>query len=155
MFLREVFGGRYTPKPNITAFPNANNYDELYITGPITVRSTCAHHLQNITGHCWIGVFPGKEVIGLSKFNRLVDWIASRPQIQEEMTVQIADAIEEETKAAGVAVIMKAEHHCMTHRGVREHESDMTTSVMRGKFRKDPSLKQELLQLVSTMKGHD
>jgi GTP cyclohydrolase I len=154
MFLREVFGGRYTPKPNITAFPNANNYDELYITGPITVRSTCAHHLEPIVGKCWVGIFPGKNVIGLSKFNRLVDWVASRPQIQEEMTIQIADEIEKETQAEGIAVVVKAEHMCMTMRGVKEHDSDMTSSVMRGKMRDDPNLKQEFFHLLSGMKGY-
>ena len=152
MFIRETFRGRYANPPKVTAFPNAGNYDELYVTGPITIRSTCAHHFQNIVGRCYIGVFPGRNVIGLSKFNRVVDWIASRPQIQEEMTIQIADSIERETEAEGVAVLMQAEHHCMTHRGVKEHESDMTTSVMRGKFRTDASLKQEFFSIVGKMK---
>lgn len=152
MFLNEIFHGRYEPQPKITAFPNANAYDEVYVTGPITIRSTCAHHFQAIKGKAYIGVFPGKNVIGLSKFNRITDWIASRPQIQEEMTVQIADAVEEATKADGVAVLVQAEHLCMTHRGVKEHESDMTTSIMRGKFRDDPSLKQEFFNIVARMK---
>ena len=125
MMVREVFAGRYEPKPNVTAFPNINDYDELYITGPIKIRSTCAHHFQPIVGNCWIGIKPAKNVIGLSKFNRLVDWIASRPQIQEEMTVQFADVIQEETKAESIAVIVKAEHMCLTHRGVKEHESEI------------------------------
>jgi GTP cyclohydrolase I len=153
MFVHETFYGRYQPKPRVTAFPNASSYDELYMTGPIRIRSTCAHHFQPIVGNCWIGVFPGENVIGLSKFNRLVDWIVRRPQIQEEMTVQIADLIESETKAAGVAVVVKAEHMCLTHRGVNEHESDMTTSVMRGVFKQDPALKSEFLQLLKGMKG--
>lgn len=153
MFVYETFYGRYSKKPRVTAFPNASSYDELYITGPISIRSTCAHHFQPIVGNCWIGVFPGKNVIGLSKFNRLVDWVVRRPQIQEEMTVQIADLIEEETKAEGVAVIVKAEHMCLTHRGVNEHESDMTTSVIRGVFKENPILKSEFLQLLKGMKG--
>lgn len=152
MFVKEIFKGRYANPPKITAFPNVTEYDELYVTGPITIRSTCAHHFQNIVGKAYIGVFPGKNVIGLSKFNRITDWIASRPQIQEEMTMQIADAIEKETKADGVAVLVQAEHHCMTHRGVKEHESDMTTSVMRGAFRQDPSLKQEFFNIIHKMK---
>ena len=153
MFVREIFAGRYEPKPEITSFPNINDYDELYITGPIRIRSTCAHHFQPIVGNAWIGVKPAKNVIGLSKFNRLVDWIASRPQIQEEMTVQIADLIQEETEAEGIAVIVKAEHMCLTHRGVKEHESDMTTSVMRGEFREFPHIKHEFLALLKGMKG--
>ena len=152
MFMNEIFAGRYETKPNVTAFPNANAYDELYVTGPITIRSTCAHHFQAIQGKAYIGVFPGKNVIGLSKFNRITDWIASRPQIQEEMTVQIADEIERVTEADGVAVLLQAEHLCMTQRGVKEHESDMTTAVMRGVFRDDKSLKQEFYNIVSKMK---
>jgi GTP cyclohydrolase I len=103
-------------------------------------------------GRAYIGVYPGKNVIGLSKFNRIADWIASRPQIQEEMTVQIADAIEKETEAEGVAVLVQAEHHCMTHRGVKEHESDMTTAIMRGKFQTDKSLKKEFYDIIAKMK---
>lgn len=152
MFMNEIFAGRYETKPKVTAFPNANAYDELYVTGPITIRSTCAHHFQAIQGKAYIGVFPGKNVIGLSKFNRITDWIASRPQIQEEMTVQIADEIERVTEADGVAVLLQAEHLCMTQRGVKEHESDMTTAVMRGVFRDDKSLKQEFYNIVSKMK---
>ena len=155
MLVREVFAGRYEPKPRVTSFPNANQYDQLYISGPIKIRATCAHHFQPIVGNAWVGIYPGKNVIGLSKFNRLVDWIASRPQIQEEMTVQVADIIEKETKAEGVAVVIKAEHMCLTHRGVKEHESDMTTSVMRGIFQDENArhLKSEFLQLLKGMKG--
>lgn len=152
MMVKETFAGRFIPAPKVTAFPNVTQYDQLYVTGPITIRSTCAHHFQNIVGRAYIGVFPGKNVIGLSKFNRIADWIASRPQIQEEMTVQIADAVEKETEADGVAVLIQAEHHCMTHRGVKEHESDMTTSVMRGLFRNDSALKQEFFSIVAKMK---
>jgi GTP cyclohydrolase I len=83
----------------------------------------------------------------------MVDWIASRPQIQEEMTEQIADMIEEETEAKGVAVIIKAQHFCMTARGVKEHESDMLTSVLRGILRDDDSLRLELFSLLNNMKG--
>ena len=97
-------------------------------------------------------MFPGKNVIGLSKFNRLVDWVATRPQIQEEMTIQVADIIEQETEAQGVAVLIQAEHGCMTMRGVKEHDSDMTTSVMRGVFRDTPHLKKEFFDIVSRMK---
>ena len=153
MFVHEIFKGRYYPPPTVTAFPNAKQYDQLYMTGPISVDSTCAHHFQPISGQCYIGIFPGKKVIGLSKFNRLVDWIVSRPQIQEEMTEQIADTIEKETEAKGVAVIVKAEHFCMTARGVKEHESDMMTSVLRGDFLKIDHLKSEFFSLLSNMKG--
>ena len=153
MFVHELFKGRYTKPPKITAFPNAKQYDQIYITGPITINSTCAHHFQPITGGCYVGVFPGEKVIGLSKFNRLVDWIVSRPQIQEEMTEQIADEIEKQTEAKGVAVVIKAKHFCMSARGVKEHDSDMLTSVVRGLFREDPAIKAEFFSLLNNMKG--
>ena len=152
-FLHEIFRGRYYPPPKVTAFPNVKQYDQIYMSGPISINSTCAHHFQPITGKAYVGIFPGKKVVGLSKFNRMVDWVASRPQIQEEMTEQIADMIEQETEAKGVAVIVKAEHFCMTARGVKEHESDMLTSVVRGIFRDDPAIKAEFFSLLNNMKG--
>ncbi len=153
MYVREIFKGRYIDPPKVTAFPNVKQYDQIYMSGPMSINSTCAHHFQPITGNAYVGIFPGEKVIGLSKFNRMVDWIASRPQIQEEMTEQIADMIEKETEAKGVAVIVKAEHFCMTARGVKEHESDMVTSVVRGIFRDEPAIKAEFFSLLSTMKG--
>ena len=153
MFVHEIFRGRYYPPPEVTSFPNAKEYDQIYVSGPMSINSTCAHHFQPITGNAYVGIFPGKKVIGLSKFNRMVDWIASRPQIQEEMTEQIADMIEKETEAQGVAVVIKAEHFCMTARGVKEHESEMMTSVVRGMFRDEPATKAEFFSLLSNMKG--
>lgn len=153
MFVHETFGGRYTPAPRVTAFPNMG-YEGLYTSGPISIRSTCAHHFQNIVGKCWVGIVPNGEVIGLSKFNRIIHHIAERPQIQEEMTTEIANALCEHAKTDNIAVIVKAEHHCMTHRGVKEHESDMTTSVMRGRFMEDPTLRKEFYDICFSMKGH-
>jgi len=153
MYVNETYSGRYRAAPPITSFPNVG-YNDLYTAGPISIRSTCAHHFQNIVGRCWVGIFPEDHVIGLSKFNRLVHWISERPQIQEEMTTQIADALVEYAQTENVAVVLKAEHHCMTHRGVKEHESDMTTAIMRGKFREDAHLKDEFYKLMLSMKGH-
>ena len=151
MFCTEIFSGRYRPQPKITAFPNVTAYDQVYVTGPITIRSTCAHHMMPIMGKAYVGIFPGDNVIGLSKFNRMVDWVASRPQIQEEMTIQIADLIENQTGAKGIAVLIQAEHGCMSMRGVKEHDSNMSTSIMRGVFRDAPHLKQEFFNIVSRM----
>lgn len=151
MFVKETFSGRYLPVPKVTAFPNLG-YRSLYTTGPISIRSTCAHHFQNIVGRCWVGVVPEKEVIGLSKFNRLVHHICERPQIQEEMTTQIADALKEYAKTPNIAVVVKAEHHCMTQRGVREHENDMVTSIMLGAFETDPALKKEFYDILKMNK---
>jgi GTP cyclohydrolase I len=146
-YVNEIFKGRYIPEPNITTFPNARQLDELYTVGPITVRSMCSHHFAPITGKCWIGIFPGTTVSGLSKFNRIVDWVASRPQIQEEMTVQIADYIEEKLQPKGLAVLIKSSHLCMTLRGVKDNDTLMTTSVIRGCLR-DPGMKEEFLSLI-------
>ncbi len=153
MYIRETFGGRYAPPPKVTSFPNMG-YKSLYTSGPISIRSTCAHHFQNIVGRCWIGIVPNGEVIGLSKFNRIVHHIAERPQIQEEMTTEIANKLQKFAKTPHIAVVVKAEHHCMTHRGVKEHESDMTTAIMLGAFEKDPALKQEFYNICMSMKGH-
>ena len=153
MYVNEIFGGRFKKQPKITAFPNMG-YKSLYTSGPISIRSTCAHHFQNIVGKAWVGIVPEDEVIGLSKFNRLVHHIAERPQIQEEMTTHIAEELQKYAKTPHVAVVVKAEHHCMTHRGVREHESDMTTAVMLGGFGEDPALKQEFYDICLSMKGH-
>lgn len=150
MYLREVFRGRYSEAPNITDFPNAKNLDEVYVTGPITVRSACSHHFVPIIGKCWIGIIPSERVIGLSKFNRIVDWIASRPQIQEELVTQIADYIDDKIKPKGIAVVLKATHMCMTWRGVKEPmEAAMTTSIMRGAFRTRPEARGEFMSLIS------
>lgn len=149
MYVHEVLRGRFYPAPEITDFPNAGNLDELYVTGPITVRSMCSHHFVPIVGKAWIGVLPSERVIGLSKFNRIADWIMRRPQIQEEATVQLADFIEQAIQPRGLAVIVKARHMCMTWRGVCEHEhAAMTTSVMRGAMRDSDALRAEFLSLI-------
>lgn len=152
MFVRETFSGRYRSVPKVTAFPNLG-YKSLYTTGPISIRSTCAHHFQNIVGRCWVGIVPEEEVIGLSKFNRLVHHIAERPQIQEELTSQIASALRSYAKTENIAVVVKAEHHCMTHRGVKEHENDMVTAIMCGAFETDPALKKEFYDILKLGKG--
>lgn len=154
MFIKEIFSGRYLPEPRITSFPNLG-YQSMYVSGPISVKSTCAHHFQNIVGKAYIGIIPKDEVIGLSKFNRIVYHIAERPQIQEEMTSQIADALVKFAKTPNIAVVVKAEHMCMTQRGVREHESDMTTAIMHGAFHDDPAAKQEFYNICMSMKGHN
>ena len=147
MFVRETFSGRYRSVPKVTAFPNLG-YKSLYTTGPISIRSTCAHHFQNIVGRCWVGIVPEDEVIGLSKFNRLVHHICERPQIQEEMTTQIASALRDYARTENIAVVVKAEHHCMTMRGVKEHENDMVTAIMLGSFESDPALKKEFYDIL-------
>ncbi len=150
MYVNEVFKGRYTHAPAITEFPNAEHLNELMIVGPITVRSACSHHFCPVIGKIWIGVLPNEHtnVIGLSKYARLVDWVMGRPQIQEEAVVQLADLIMEKTQPDGLAIVMEASHFCMSWRGVREMDSKMLNSVMRGVFLKDPTLRREFLSLI-------
>ena len=154
MYLSEVFRGRYVPHPAITEFPNAEHLNELMIVGPITVRSACSHHLCPVMGRIWIGVLPNKNtnVIGLSKYARLVDWIMGRPQIQEEAVIQLADLIMDKTRPDGLAVVMEASHFCMSWRGVREMDSKMLNSVMRGAFLSNPELRREFLSLIASRK---
>ncbi len=150
MYLSEVFKGRYIESPSITEFPNAEHLNELMIVGPLTVRSACSHHLCPVIGKIWIGVMPNEHtnVIGLSKYARLVDWVMGRPQIQEEAVVQLADLIMEKTQPDGLAIVMEASHFCMSWRGVKEMDSKMLNSVMRGVFLKDASLRREFLSLI-------
>lgn len=151
MFLTEVFAGRYTPQPDVTEFPNVERLNELMIVGPITVRSACSHHLCPIMGRVWIGVMPNEHsnLIGLSKYSRLTDWIMSRPQIQEEAVTQLANVLQEKVKPDGLAIVMEADHFCMHWRGVKDDQSKMTNSVMRGSFLKDPNLRREFLSLIA------
>ncbi|HJN34064.1 MAG TPA: GTP cyclohydrolase I [Prochlorococcus sp.] len=148
MYLNEVFKGRYQKQPKITSFPNVKQLDEIYTVGPITMRSACSHHFVPIMGNCWIGIKPGTRVIGLSKFARVADWVFSRPHIQEEAVMILADEIERLCEPQGLGIIVKAEHYCMKLRGVMEPQCTMVNSVVRGVFRHDPSLKQEFFELV-------
>lgn len=150
MYLKEVFQGRYVPVPPITEFPNAEHLNELMIVGPITVRSACSHHFCPIMGKIWIGVLPNEHtnVIGLSKYARLAEWVMGRPQIQEEAVVQLADLIQLKTQPDGLAIVMEASHFCMSWRGVKDVDSKMINSVMRGSFLKDANLRREFLSLI-------
>jgi GTP cyclohydrolase I len=150
MFMQEIFKGRYQPMPAVTEFPNVTRLNELMIVGPITVRSACSHHLCPIMGKVWIGLLPNEHsnLIGLSKYARICDWIMSRPQIQEEAVTMLANELQERVQPDGLAIVMEADHFCMHWRGVKDSESKMTNSVMRGSFMKDPNLRREFLSLI-------
>jgi len=150
MYVNEVFRGRYVKAPAITEFPNAEHLNELMIVGPITVRSACSHHFCPVIGKIWIGVMPNEHtnVIGLSKYARLAEWVMGRPQIQEEAVVQLADLIQLKTQPDGLAIVMEASHYCMAWRGVKDMDSKMINSVMRGVFLKDSNLRREFLSLI-------
>ena len=151
MFLTEVFKGRYLPMPEVTEFPNVEQLNELLIVGPITVRSACSHHLCPILGKVWIGIMPNEHsnLIGLSKYSRICDWVMSRPQIQEEAVSQLANLLQDKVKPDGLAIVIEADHFCMHWRGVKDADSRMTNSVMRGSFLKDPNLRREFLSLLT------
>ena len=150
MYVQEVFKGRFVNPPEITEFPNVEHLNELMIVGPVTVRSACSHHFCPVIGKIWIGVLPNKNtnVIGLSKYARLAEWVMGRPQIQEEAVVQLADLIQAKTQPDGLAIVMEATHFCMAWRGVKDMDSRMINSVMRGAFLKDPDLRREFLSLI-------
>lgn len=150
MYVQEIFAGRYTQQPVITEFPNAESLNELMLIGPITVRSACSHHLCPIIGKLWIGIMPNKDtnVIGLSKYARLAEWVMGRPQIQEEAVVQLADLIQKKTRPDGLALVMQASHYCMAWRGVKDMDSRMINSVMRGAFLRNSDLRREFLSLI-------
>ncbi len=150
MFVSEVFAGRYAEMPGVTEFPNVERLNELMIVGPVKVRSACSHHLCPILGRVWIGVLPNEHsnLIGLSKYARICDWIMSRPQIQEEAVTMLANELQERVRPDGLAIVMQADHFCMHWRGVKDDESMMTNSVMRGAFLKDANLRREFLSLI-------
>jgi len=150
MYVNEVFNGRYVAPPALTDFPNISRLNELMIIGPITVRSACSHHLCPIMGRIWIGVLPDKDsaLVGLSKYARLTEWVMSRPQIQEEAVVELANMLEQKLKPAGLAVVMEADHFCMQWRGVKDNDSKMINSVMRGEFLENSNLRREFLSLI-------
>ena len=151
MYLTEVFRGRYVPQPTVTEFPNAERLNELTIVGPITVRSACSHHFCPIMGRLWVGLMPNEHsnLLGLSKYSRLTEWVMGRPQIQEEAVQQLADLLMNKVSPDGLAVVMEADHFCMHWRGVRDSDSKMINSVMRGSFLKDPALRREFLSLLN------
>jgi len=155
MYVNEVFKGRYTARPPVTEFPNVEHLNELMIIGPVTVRSACSHHFCPIIGRVWIGVMPNEHsnLIGLSKYVRLSEWIMSRPQIQEEAVTQLADLLQDKVDPDGLAIVMEADHFCMHWRGVKDMDAKMINSVMRGSFLKDSSLRREFLALVDNKRG--
>ena len=154
MYLNEIFRGRYVSAPPVTEFPNVEHLNELMIVGPITVRSACSHHLCPILGRVWVGVMPNEHsnLIGLSKYARLTEWVMSRPQIQEEAVTQLSSLLNDMMQPDGLAIVMEADHFCMHWRGVKDSDSKMVNSVMRGSFLKDANLRREFLSLLPNYK---
>tara|TARA_R110001592_G_scaffold109826_2_gene305776 strand:+ start:86 stop:754 length:669 start_codon:yes stop_codon:yes gene_type:complete len=148
MLVDDLLHGRYTAPPAITCFDNANRYEQLIVTGPIAVRSTCAHHMMPIYGHAFIGVVPSSdgEIIGLSKYDRIVEYFSSRLQIQEELVQQIGDYLVAQTNPKGLAIRISAVHMCKTHRGVRaSQDGRMVNAFYHGDMKSDSTLRSEFL----------
>jgi GTP cyclohydrolase IA len=148
MLVKELLHGRFSDPPAITEFDNAEGYDQLIVTGPLEIRSMCAHHLMPIYGNAFIGVLPASDgkVIGLSKYDRIVEHFSARLQIQEELVKQIGNFIMETTRPRGLAVRVSAVHMCKTHRGVRaSHASRMVNTALYGELLTDGAVKAEFL----------
>jgi len=149
--LEEYFRG-YDQDPEAIlqkTFEEIEGYDEMIVLRGIRFESHCEHHMAPIIGRAWVGYIPDGRVVGISKLARVVDAYAKRLQIQEKMTAQIANTIQDVLKPQGVAVVIKAEHHCMTTRGVMKPGTDMVTSRMLGVFRDNPLTRQEFLAIVT------
>jgi GTP cyclohydrolase I len=149
MLVEETLRGRYNAPPKMTDFDNAEAFDQLIVTGPIELRSTCAHHLMPIYGHAFVGTLPSADgrIIGLSKYDRIVDHFAARLQIQEELVKQIGQHLVEVTAPRGLAVRISAVHMCRTHRGVRaSHCGRMVNTAYYGELATDRVLQGQFLQ---------
>lgn len=152
MYMQEIFSGTYNPCPKITTFPNSGEYSGIVFEGGIKIISGCSHHIMPIIGHVYVGYVAGDTIIGLSKLNRICQWIASRPSLQEEMTTKIHKKLDEVLQGnRGVAVYIKASHLCVQARGVKDYDSAMITSQLSGVFLdKEDTAKEEFLQMVNS-----
>jgi GTP cyclohydrolase I len=153
-FVNDLAEGCYKDAPKITAFDNVDKYDGMVFQGNIDVKSICSHHHLTFIGHAHVAYIPGVDgkVIGLSKLNRVVEWFARRPQVQENLTMQIHDYLNEICEQnGGVAVVIEANHMCACVRGVR-HDSTMMTSKLSGAFKNDPSTREEFYKFIENLK---
>ncbi|MEO1018472.1 MAG: GTP cyclohydrolase I FolE [Pseudomonadota bacterium] len=146
----EYFSGYAVDPPELLrrTFDETDGYDEMVILRDIEFTSFCEHHLAPIMGRAHIAYIPVSRVVGISKLARVVDAYARRLQIQERLTAQIADTINDVLEPKGVGVVIEATHHCMTTRGVRQHATSMVTSRLLGQMRKDASTRREFLSLL-------
>ena len=145
---RELFDGLYQDPVEVLSVGFEEGHDELVILRDVPFYSMCEHHFMPFHGKAHVGYLPNGRIVGLSKIARAVEIFARRPQVQERLTSQIAECIEQVLDAQGVGVVIEAEHLCMTARGVRKPGSTMVTSAMRGCFRSDTNTRQEFLGLI-------
>jgi GTP cyclohydrolase I len=150
MFVSEIFWGLdYDNFPKCTAVENKMRYDEMVVERNISVMSSCEHHFVVIDGNATVAYIPGQHVLGLSKLNRIVEYFAKRPQIQERLTEQIYFALQYILGTDGIAVVVDAIHYCVRSRGVEDHGSSTVTSKLGGRFRTDPALRAEFMSIVN------
>ena len=151
---KEFFAGYEQDPEEIlrTTFEEVEGYDEMVLVKDIGVESHCEHHMVPIIGRAHIAYIPNNRVVGISKLARVVDIFAKRLQIQEKMTAQIANSIENVLKPKGIAVVIDASHQCMTTRGVNKPESSTVTSAMRGVFKDNPRTRNEFLSFINLPK---
>ncbi len=146
MYCDEVFSGSFVEPPKVTVFPNDRNYDQLIIVPKIEFSSTCAHHFLPFIGTVVIGILnEQKSFAGFSKYHRIVDWYARRPQVQENLTQEIADYLFDVLKPKGVGVMIRANHMCARVRGVRQPNPEMITTALKGNLHK-AEVKEEFLR---------
>jgi len=150
MFVSEIFWGLdYDNFPKCTAVENKMRYDEMVVERNISVMSSCEHHFVVIDGNATVAYIPGQHVLGLSKLNRIVEYFAKRPQIQERLTEQIYFALQYILGTDDIAVVVDAIHYCVRSRGVEDHGSSTVTSKLGGRFRTDPALRAEFMSIVN------
>jgi len=144
MYVNEIMAGRYEPSPKVTSFPNDGKYDQLIIVRS-DIRSMCSHHHQPVSGICYIACLPGKNVIGLSKYTRIAQHLAQRGHLQEELTEMIAEEIVNLTESDAVGVYIRARHGCCENRGIRSSNSSTQTTVLKGRLKTDPAMRNEFM----------
>ena len=150
----EICKGTYNKMPKITNFENTSGYDGIVFQGNITVRSMCAHHLAFIHGRCHVAYVADdkSQVIGLSKLNRIVDYYARRPQMQEQLTQQIHDALDKLIPGNhGIAVVIEARHTCVSMRGIEDANSAMSTAKLSGAFEKEADCRKEFYDMIARL----
>ncbi|MFK8284195.1 GTP cyclohydrolase I FolE [Capnocytophaga canis] len=148
MFVKEIFGGLHPDrKPSASTFDNSYKYGEMLVEKNIVVYSTCEHHLLPIIGRAHVGYISNGRVIGLSKMNRIVEYYAKRPQVQERLTMQIVQEMQQALGTEDVACVIDAKHLCVNSRGIKDIESSTVTAEFGGKF-KDPQIRKEFLEYI-------
>ena len=146
MYVKEIFKGLdFSHFPKITTIENKMQYDQMIVVRDIELISTCEHHFQPIQGFATVAYIPAKKVIGLSKINRIVEYFAKRPQVQERLTKQVADCLQQILGTNNVAVHINAKHFCVMARGIEDLHSSTVTCDLRGEFKKNAQTRQEFL----------